>query len=114
MDWTKSQQEEYCNKNKRRVEAPSLKEEDRVYLRRRNLGQRNIFNINVNETGPLTNRAVYDQEKAKFRHELVLPPRVKIYPVFSEFPYSLSKTRKQTKTSKPMRHLHSLLTGNNS
>jgi RNase H-like domain found in reverse transcriptase/Integrase zinc binding domain/Chromo (CHRromatin Organisation MOdifier) domain/Integrase core domain len=84
LEWNRLQQKEYYDR--RRVEAPSLEEGDRVYLRRRTSGEKK-FNIKTLRTstkldhlklGPFTIKKKLDFDN----YELKLPPRMKIHPIF--------------------------------
>ena len=84
LEWTKTIQKRYYDK--KRVEAPSLKEGDKVYLRRRNKGKTN-FNLKTKRTstkldylklGPFTIKRKLDYDN----YELSLPTRMRIHPVF--------------------------------
>jgi transposase InsO family protein len=84
QEWMKEQYKRYYDQ--KRVEAPSLEEGGRVYLRRRTLGQKK-FNVKTLrestkldqlQLGPFTIKKKLDFDN----YELLLPPRMKIHPVF--------------------------------
>jgi RNase H-like domain found in reverse transcriptase/Reverse transcriptase (RNA-dependent DNA polymerase)/Integrase zinc binding domain/Chromo (CHRromatin Organisation MOdifier) domain len=84
LKWTKDQQKKYYDR--RRVEAPSLKEGDRVYLKRRTSGQKK-FNIKSLRSSQKLDHLKFGpfsiSKKLKFdNYELKLPPRMKIHPIF--------------------------------
>ena len=84
LEWNKTQQQKYYDKG--RVEAPSLEEGDRVYLRRRTLGQRK-FNIKTARTSTKLDHLQLGPFRVKKKlnydnYELALPPRMRIHPVF--------------------------------
>ena len=84
LEWNKTQQQGYYDK--RRVEAPFLKEGDRVYLRRRTLGQRK-FNIKTARTSTKLDHLQLGPFRIKRKlnfdnYELMLPPRMRIHPIF--------------------------------
>lgn len=68
------------------MEAPSLKERDRVYLKRRTSGQKK-FNIKSLRSSQKLDHLKFGpfsiSKKLKFdNYELKLPPRMKIHPIF--------------------------------
>ena len=84
LEWTKDLQKRYYDKN--RVEAITLKEGEKVYLRRRNMGEKR-FNIRTQrrsskfdyrKLGPFLVKRCLDYDN----YELKLPDRMKIHPVF--------------------------------
>ena len=84
QEWMKEQYKRYYDE--KRVEAPTLEEGGRVYLRRRTLGQKK-FNVKTLrestkldqlQLGPFTIKKKLDFDN----YELSLPPRMKIHPVF--------------------------------
>ena len=84
LDWNKQIQKRYYDKG--RVEAINLKEGDRVYLRRRTVGEKK-FNIRTTR-----NSSKYDYRKLgpfvvekslKYdNYKLTLPKRMRIHPIF--------------------------------
>ena len=84
IEWNKIQQKKYYDK--RRVEAPSLKEGDRVYLRRRTIGQKK-FNVKTERTSTKLDHLQLGPFKIKKKmdldnYELDFPPGMRIHPVF--------------------------------
>ena len=84
QQWAREQYKRYYDK--KRSEAPNLREGDRVYLRRRTPGQKR-FNIKSDrestkldhlQIGPFTIKRKLDFDN----YELQLPTRMKIHPVF--------------------------------
>jgi len=84
LEWTRAQAKRYYDK--KRVEAPSLKKGDKVYLRRRTLGQ-GKFNIKTKrkstkldhlKLGPFKIEQNLDFDN----YRLKLPKKMKIHPVF--------------------------------
>ena len=70
------------NANKKRVEGPTLKEGDRVYLWRRNIKtKRASKKLDVLKLGPFKIKAV----KGAVNYELYLPKKMRIHPVFHVF-----------------------------
>ena len=84
QDWAKEQYKKYYDR--KRSEAPELKEGDRVYLRRRTPGQRR-FNIRTEKESTKLDHLQLGpfvvKRKLNFdNYELQLPTRIRIHPVF--------------------------------
>ena len=84
LEWTKAIQKKYYDRE--REEAPSLKEGDRVYLKRRSTGK-TTFNLKTKRTSTkldyLKLGSFVIKRKLDYdNYELNLPTRMKIHPVF--------------------------------
>jgi hypothetical protein len=84
IDWAKISMKKYYDQ--RRVEAPSLKKGDRVYIRRRTSGEKS-FNIKTGRGSQKLDEVkigpyCVSEELPHDNYRIALPPRMRIHPVF--------------------------------
>jgi hypothetical protein len=84
IDWAKISMKKYYDQ--RRVEAPSLKKGDRVYIRRRTSGEKS-FNIKTGRESQKLDEVkigpyCVSEELPHDNYRIALPPRMRIHPVF--------------------------------